>query len=186
MLESVGDDGELAAGVVARDPSALDRLYRLHGRACLTLARRVAPSRQLAEEIVQDVFLRFWNAPDRYDPSRGSVRSFLMTSVHSRAIDVVRSERSRRTREERDGRRETRSCDVVAQAMAATDSTALRRALLELGEHERNAIVLAYFGGHSYREVARILGQPEGTVKSRIRAGLARLHAALEPQLAAA
>jgi RNA polymerase sigma-70 factor (ECF subfamily) len=150
------------------------------------LARRVAPNQHLAEEVVQDVFLRFWNSPGRYDATRGSVRAFLMTGVHSRAIDVTRAERARRAREERDGRRDARSVDVVAQAIAATDGAALRCALLDLSADERDAIVLAYFGGHSYREVARILRQPEGTVKSRIRTGLARLAVALEPHLAAA
>jgi RNA polymerase sigma-70 factor, ECF subfamily len=174
------DDATLARAVAARDEPALAELYRRHAAACLGLARRVLADRTLAEEVVQEVFVRTWGDPSRFDPDRGSMRAFLLAQVHGRAVDLLRAESARRAREEREALRNAHvDIDLEREVMQLTEAEAVRQALARLSEGEREAIELAYFGGHTYREVAALLEQPEGTVKSRIRAGLLRLRAAL-------
>jgi RNA polymerase sigma-70 factor (ECF subfamily) len=174
------DDSTLAVAVGARDERALAELYRRHVGPCLGLARRVLNDRTLGEEVVQEVFVRMWRDPDRFDATRGSMRAFLLAQVHGRAVDLLRAESARRAREERETLRSpTADLDLEREVMQLTEAETVRAALARLADGEREAIELAYFGGHTYREVAVILEQPEGTVKSRIRAGLLRLRAAL-------
>jgi RNA polymerase sigma-70 factor (ECF subfamily) len=174
------DDATLAAAVRDGDETALAELYGRHGGTCLALARRVLADRVLAEEIVQEVFVRLWRDPSRFDPERGSMRSWLCAQVHGRSVDLLRAETARRAREQRDAFRSPTIDDDLERAVAdLTEGEAVRRALTTLSDGEREAIELAYFGGHTYREVALLLEQPEGTVKSRIRSGLLRLKAAL-------
>jgi RNA polymerase sigma-70 factor (ECF subfamily) len=174
------DDATLARAVLDGDEPALAELYRRHGGTTLSLARRVLNDRVLAEEVVQEVFVRLWRDPARYDPERGSMRSWLCAQVHGRAVDLLRAESARRAREERDAfRSPTVDDDLERAVFELTEGEAVRRALESLSDGERRAIELAYFSGHTYREVAVLLEQPEGTVKSRIRSGLLRLRAAL-------
>jgi RNA polymerase sigma-70 factor (ECF subfamily) len=174
------DDATLAQAVADRDEGALNELYRRHAGPCLGLARRVLGDRTMGEEVVQEVFVRTWRQPERFDPERGSMRSFLLAQVHGRSVDLLRAESARRAREERQALRSpTVDIDLEREVMQLTEAEAVRRALATLSDGEREAIELAYFGGHTYREVAVLLEQPEGTVKSRIRAGLLRLRAAL-------
>ncbi len=178
-------DVELAAGVARRDPGALAEIYRRHSGAMWALARRVLRDRHRAEEVCQTVFTELWASPQRYDPTRGSLRSWLLTQAHGRSVDIVRSEESRRRRDERDGqlavaRPPEADVEATVEELALADH--VRRALDSLPREERDPIVLAYFGGRSYREAAAQLGQPEGTVKSRIRSGLGRLRRALEAE----
>ncbi len=120
--------------------------------------------------------MRLWHAPEKVDPARGSLRSYLLASCHGRSVDVLRSETSRRVREERDVRRTAQGgYDLELEVWDLTVAERVKEAMQALPEGEREAIELAYFGGHTYREVASLLGQPEGTVKSRIRTGLRRL-----------
>ena len=129
-----------------------------------------------AEEVIQEVFLRLWHRPEKFDPERGSLRSFLLAQAHGRAVDLLRAESSRRRREERDARRTaTSGYDLVNEVWDLTVADHVKDALSGLPDDERRAIELAYFGGHTYREVAVLLDRPEGTVKSRIRAGLKKL-----------
>jgi RNA polymerase sigma-70 factor (ECF subfamily) len=108
------------------------------------------------------------------------MRSFLFAQVHGRAVDLLRAETARRAREQREAFRSPTIDDDLERAVAElSEGEAVRRALAGLSEGERAAIELAYFGGHTYREVATLLELPEGTVKSRIRSGLLRLRAAL-------
>ena len=168
--------------IVERDELAFAAVYRLHGDACFALARKVLADRTLAEEVVQEAFVRLWNSPDRYDASRGSLRSFMLAQIHGRSVDVLRSERSRRAREERDSQSKqtmTRFDDLEQEVIDLAQAEAVRTALSSLSQLERQAIELAYFGGHSYRDVAVLLEQAEGTVKSRIRTGLLRLRASM-------
>jgi len=173
-------DPDLAAAVAARDESALAELYRRHGGTSLALARRVLSDRVLAEEVVQEVFVRLWREPARFDPERGTMRAWLCAQVHGRSVDLLRADTARRAREERDAFRTPAINDDLERAVVElTEGEAVRRALLTLSDVEREAIELAYFGGNTYREVAVLLEQPEGTIKSRIRSGLLRLRAAL-------
>ena len=155
---------------------ALAEAYRRHAGAVFALARRVTNDATLAEEVVQEVYLRLWNAPDRFDPDRGTLRSYLLSHAHGRSVDMLRSESSRRRREETDARRTAEAgYDVEHEAWDLSVADHVKQAVAVLPPDERKAIELAYFRGLTYREVATMLDQPEGTVKSRIRAGMRRL-----------
>jgi len=173
-------DAALAVSIARYDQSALAEVYRRHAGAVYGLAKRLLFEQALAEEVVQEVFLRLWHDPGRFDADRGSMRSFLLTQSHGRAVDIVRADTARRRREERDAR-DTASAgyDVELQAWDLSTSDRVRRSLEALPVHERRAITLAYFGGYTYKEVAERLGEPAGTIKSRIRSGLRRLRAEL-------
>lgn len=159
---------------------ALAEAYRRHAGAVFGLARRVLGAQPLAEEVVQEVFLRLWNDPGRFDPSRGTLRSYLLAQAHGRSVDLLRSEGARRAREERDARATAEAgYDLEHEVWDMTTAEQVRTAMQTLPEGERRAIELAYFGGHTYREVATLLEEPEGTVKSRIRSGLKRLRGEL-------
>ena len=186
MNEERARDATLVARVREGDARALEELYHRHVAACTTTARRVVLNPHVAEEVVQDVFLRFWKAPARYDEARGSLRSFLVTSTQNGAIDVLRADRTRRMRDERHGRTQTHAADTVEEALRRRDSDAVRRAVLQLNDNERTAVVLAYYGGYSYRDVAQLLHLPEGTVKTRIRNGLRRMQDMLRAETIAA
>jgi RNA polymerase sigma-70 factor (ECF subfamily) len=174
------DDAALVRAIVDHDHRALAEVYRRHGDGCFALARRVLFDRALAEEVVQEIFVRLWKRPELYEPDRGSLRSFLIAQAHGRSVDLLRAETARRRREEREARqRISEPIDLEREIVNLTEAETVRSALGSLPESERVAIELAYFGGHTYREVAVLLEQPEGTVKSRIRAGLLRLRAAL-------
>lgn len=169
-------DSALALAIARYDQSALAEAYRRHAGAVFGLARRLLIEPALAEEIVQEIFLRLWNDPTRFDPERGTMRSYLLTQTHGRSVDVLRADTSRRAREERDVRRTAESGDDIEhEVLDMATSDHVRRSLEALPVDERQAIELAYFGGYTYREVATRLDQPEGTVKSRIRSGLKRL-----------
>lgn len=173
-------DAALAVGIARYRQEALAEAYRRHAGAVYGLARRLLQVQNLAEEVVQEVFLRLWNQPDRYDPARGSLRSFLLAHAHGRAVDMLRSEGSRRQREEREARATAESgYDLDHEVWDIATAERVRSALSNLPSGERTAIELAYFGGLTYREAASRLGEPEGTVKSRIRTGLKRLRGEL-------
>jgi RNA polymerase sigma-70 factor (ECF subfamily) len=178
-LSMVSDAG-LVLALARYQHDALAEVYRRHAGAVFGLARRLLGDPAKAEEIVQDVLLRLWNQPERFDPERGSLRSYLLSQAHSRAVDVLRSDTSRRQREERDAHRTAEAgYDVDHEAWDLAMAEQVRRALQKLHPYERTAVELAYFGGRTYREVAAELGEAEGTVKSRIRSGLKRLRVEL-------
>lgn len=173
-------DAALVVAIGRWRQDALAEAYRRHAGAVFSLARRVLADRSLAEEVVQEVFLRLWDHPDRFDPQRGSLRSYLLAQCHGRSVDIVRSESSRRAREEREQRQQAEAgYDLEHEVWDIVVADSVRTALDVLPEGERQAIELAYFGGKTYREVAQELGQPEGTVKTRIRSGLRRLRSGL-------
>jgi len=177
------DDRELVAEITRRDEAALAEAVRRHRGSAVAFARRLVGDHDRAEDIAQEVFLRLWERSERFDAERGSLRSFLLAVTHGRALDVVRSDTARRVREKRDATRtSTFTQEVDSQVVAQTVAGATRLALAQLPDGERRAVELAYLGGHSYRVVARLLDEPEGTVKSRIRSGLARLRTALAAQ----
>lgn len=176
-------DATVVADLTNGDHDALAELYRRYGGAVWSVAKRVCGDRTLAEDVTQTVFVDLWRRPQRYDPSRGALRPWLMAQAHARAVDIVRSEAARQRRQARDAQLAPPSVpDVEAEVHLADLSDGVRRAVDKLPAEERDAIVLAYFGGHSYRETAALLGAPEGTVKSRIRRGLSELRRALEAE----
>ena len=178
---SESSDAVLVMAIARYRQSALAEAYRRHAGSVFGLAKRLLGDHALAEEVVQEVFLRLWNDPDRFDPERGSLRSFLLAQSHGRSVDALRSNTARRRREERDARHTAHSgYDVDREVWDLTLASQVREALSDLHENERAAIELAYFAGLTYREVAQQLGEPEGTVKSRIRSGLTRLRGSLQ------
>lgn len=173
---SAASDAVLVVAISRYQEAALAEAYRRNAGAVFALARRLLRDATLAEEVVQEVFLRLWNQPEKFDPARGSLRSYLLAQCHGRAVDLLRSESSRRQREERDVRRTAEGgYDLEHEVLDLAVAERVKEALQVLPEGERQAIALAYFGGHTYREVADLLGEPEGTVKSRIRSGLKRM-----------
>jgi RNA polymerase sigma-70 factor (ECF subfamily) len=140
------------------------------------VVRKVVRDPAISDEVTQEVFVELWRLAARFDGTKGSARSWASTLAHRRAIDRVRSEQSSRNRQDRDAAQTATPHDSVASEVEASlDQARVRRALAQLSELQREAVELAYFGGHTYREVAVLLGVAEGTVKSRIRDGLIRL-----------
>jgi RNA polymerase sigma-70 factor, ECF subfamily len=180
MAETVSfaetDDVGIVIAVARYVPEALAEAYRRHAGAVFGLAQRMLWDRGTAEEMVQEVFLRLWERPERFDRSRGSLRSFLLMDTHARCVDRIRADARRRDREDKSTRAALAAdYDVSLEAWDLSVGDQVREAMSTLSDGERDAIELAYFGGHTYRDVARMLQQPEGTVKSRIRTGLMRL-----------
>jgi len=181
-MQQIGEvsDAQLVTSIARYSEIALAEVYRRHGGAVYGLARRVLNNASEAEDVTQEVFLRLWNQPDRFDPGRGTLRSFLLTQSHGRAVDAVRSLKARRHRESGEARRTaTAEYDMQHEVWDLAVADQVARALGDLPDDERRAIELAYFDGHTYVEVADLLGQPEGTVKSRIRNGMRRMRALL-------
>jgi RNA polymerase sigma-70 factor, ECF subfamily len=164
------------------DTAAFATLYDRVVPQVLGVALRVLRDRSLAEEVTQEVLVEVWRKASRFDPDRGTASGWITTLAHRRAVDRVRSEQAARDRDDRVSRRDQpRAFDNVAdEVQTRLDHWQVRRALAELTDRQREAIELAYFGGHTYRDVAQVLGIPEGTAKSRLRDGLLRLREALE------
>lgn len=174
-LKEASDAG-LVMAISRYHQDALAEAYRRHAGAVFGLSRRLLNEPALAEEVVQEVFLRLWNTPEKFDPGRGSLRSYLLAQCHGRSVDMLRSDISRRRREEKELRRTAESgYDVEHEVWDMAVAEQVHVVIDTLPPNERRAIELAYLGGHTYREVAALLGEPEGTVKSRIRAGLKRM-----------
>lgn len=176
------DDAALVRSVAEQCTESLREIYDRHSRAIFETARCILGQRALAEEVVQDVMLKLWNRPERFDPARGTLRAYLTTLAHGCAIDLARSESARSRREEREARLADRQFTVSTGDDLSLLRREVREAVDQLKPAERQAIALAYFVGYSYREVASRLGVPEGTVKNRIRSGLARLRSMLDAQ----
>jgi len=175
-------DADLVTRIGRLDERALAEIYQRHAGPVFSLASRVLWERTHAEEIVQEVFLRLWEHPERFDGIRGSLRAFLLMETHARSVDRIRAEERRRERESRAQRDATTSYDLDLELRDLTIAEQIRVAVSELTDQEREAIELAYFGGKTYRQVAVMLEQPEGTIKSRIRTGLMRLRQRLQEQ----
>jgi RNA polymerase sigma-70 factor (ECF subfamily) len=171
--DGADSDTRLVSGLQERSAAALAEVYRRHGRAVIEQARRCGYD-NAAEDIAQEVFLSLWREPNRYQSSRGSLRTYLMCMTRHRAIDAYRSQEARRRRQDRYAPPET-EVSVDDSAVASAEASELRKSLDLLPSPERLAIELAYFGHHTYREVAQLLDQPEGTIKGRIRHGLQTL-----------
>ena len=170
------------------DPDTFAAAYRDHGRGVHTAALRVLGDPSRAEDVVQDVFMRLWRRPEIFDPARGELGSYLRLMARSRALDLWREGQAA-------GRASDRLKVVVAHEEARVedrpahmaeredDRAAVRDALRRLPRSQREAVVLAYFGGLTADEIARRSNVPLGTAKSRIRLGLTKLRAEVESVL---
>ena len=172
----LASDANLVVAIARWHHPALAEAYRRHGGAVHALSKRVIRSDPAAEEITQEVFLDLWQHPEKFDAQRGTLRSFLLARTHGKSVDFIRSEMARKRREDRTTRETaTAGYDLEHQVWDMAVAEQVKEALEALPEELRQPIELAYFGGHTYREVADMLGAPEGTVKSRIRVGLGKL-----------
>jgi RNA polymerase sigma-70 factor (ECF subfamily) len=181
-------DAELARRLGEADGEALSQLYQRFGRPCYSLARRICADDGLAEEVGQEVFLTLWRDPRRFDPARGSFATWLLTLIHHKAVDAVRRESTVRKRvvpapEAGEDWSPTPVPGADQAAMARVAAGQGREALHQLPVEQRQVLALAYFGGHTQREIAALTGVPLGTVKSRMFAGVQRLRSLLDSQL---
>lgn len=179
LAETESSDPELVAAVAAGSEEALKSLYLRHAGAVMALARRMLGSREEAEEIVVDTYLRLWQHANRFDPERGALRTYLFALARNLCVSRLRA---------RSARPQTRDLEPGSQAFQVAFSgsydrvpTVLTsRALAALDESDRRLIEEAYFGGWSQSELAARHGLPLGTVKSRMRRALAKMRAELE------
>jgi RNA polymerase sigma-70 factor (ECF subfamily) len=169
--------GELLRRAGRGDQSSFAELYDALSPLVYGVVLKVVRDPSHAEEVAQEVFVELWRLAARFDGTKGSAKTWAATLAHRRAIDRVRSEQATRVRQDRDANQTIRNeRDVVAAEVESSfDQVRVRRALTQLSELQREAVELAYFGGHTYREVAVLLDVAEGTVKSRIRDGMIRL-----------
>jgi RNA polymerase sigma-70 factor, ECF subfamily len=176
----VGDD-ELLLAVARGDQAAFAALYDSVGPLVHGVVRRVVRDPAQSEEVTQEVMVEVWRTAVRFDPDRGSARTWILTMAHRRAIDRVRSEQASRNRTQRVAdQQHARDFDEVTERVELDfEHEQVRTALSTLTELQRQAVELAYYQGYTYREVADLLGTPLGTVKTRMRDGLIRLRDAL-------
>jgi RNA polymerase sigma-70 factor, ECF subfamily len=179
-------DSELFQRVRDRDERALAELYDRHAGLVLTVALRVVGDRELAEEVLQDTFLRCWTGAASYEPARGKVLGWLTGIARNRSIDVLRSRQHRTRVRERNSLPEADDSGLFSQA-DETEAVAMREVVTQamngLPLVQRQVVELAYYGGMSQTEIAAATGEPLGTVKSRTRMAMEHLRGQLRPQL---
>ncbi|MEX0743559.1 MAG: sigma-70 family RNA polymerase sigma factor [Actinomycetota bacterium] len=185
MSEGEIHDLDLHRRIRHGDRDAFDELYRRYGSAAYGLALRITAQEALAQEVVQDAFLALWRAPEAFDPARGAFRSFFLSLVHHRAVDVVRREERLRRRTERASnlepvRGEDVADEVVDGAYLSVRRKEVREALTILPPEQRQVIELAYFGGYTQTRIAETLGIPVGTVKTRTLAAMRKMRRVLD------
>lgn len=178
----VTDDRLLRDRLAAGDDQALASVIEEFGSLVRGVARRVLRDNAAADDVMQDVFVWLWERPDRFDPDRGSLRSFLAVVARRRAIDWIRRHDADRRRADRVAQDAPLvDVDLAEDITARDDAARVRAAVADLPSDQREAVTLAFFGGLSYREVAVALHIPEGTAKSRLRLALAKLSTTLGP-----
>ena len=179
-LPSVAWEQRTRARLIAGDEGALGECYDQYASFVYGLALRVVRDARAAEDLTQDVFLCLWERPALFDPDKGALRTWLGTLAHRRAVDHVRREEARRRRDDVAMTKVQPPPDVEEMALALVTAERVREALDDLPPEQRRAIELAYFDGKTYREVAVVMGIPEGTAKSRLRLALKRIAGTLE------
>jgi RNA polymerase sigma-70 factor (ECF subfamily) len=182
-------DEELMSRLAGQDLGAFGTLYDRYSDLVYSVALRVVADSQVAEDVTQDVFLRVWRRPEQFDLRRGKFVTWLLSVTRNRSIDVRRSQ-GRRLRREAAPAADGESEDVLPSTderddpalatVLADDRRAVRKALEVLPQEQKLAIQLAYFGGLTQQEIANQLGQPLGTVKTRIRLGMQKMRVTLE------
>ncbi len=181
-------DEALVSRIVKGDQTALGGLYDRYGRPAYSLARRICADDGIAEDVVQEVFLAFWRDPSRFDATRGTFGTWLLTLVHHKSVDAVRRESAIRRRtvpaaEDGDEWSAPPGPGADQAALGNVVAGQVRDALGGLPVEQRQALALAYYGGYTQREVAALTGVPLGTVKSRMFTGVQRLRGILGPIL---
>jgi RNA polymerase sigma-70 factor (ECF subfamily) len=175
-------DEDLMQLVSRADPQAFEVLYERHSGAAFSLAYRMVGTRGVAEDVVQEAFLNLWRSGARYERTRGSVRTWVLGIVHHRAIDALRRATvhdKRRTGDEGIAERLEARERTDVEAARREEARSVRSAMDTLPPEQCQVIELAYFGGFSHSEIAELLQTPVGTIKGRMRLGLAKLRDAL-------
>jgi RNA polymerase sigma-70 factor, ECF subfamily len=175
------DDGAVLESIAKSDPDALVMLYDRYGRLAFGLAYRILGDAATAEEVVQDAFMNVWRKAESFDAERGNTRTWLLSIVRNRAIDQLRG-RYGRQRDEIDFDKlepVLSGQDLWTEVVRGLRAEAVRDAIIDLPDEQRSAIELAYFEGLTHREIAEKTGIPLGTIKSRLRLGLRKLHETL-------
>jgi RNA polymerase sigma-70 factor (ECF subfamily) len=184
-------DEELIERLQRRDESALAALYDRYARPAFSLALRLLHDQGLAEDVIQEVFITLWNRPEVYTPARGRFLPWLLGVTHHRAVDVLRSraadQRRRVSGEQRDLLLDFAAdphhlADPADRVVLGLEVQAVRQALRRLPSEQQEALSLSLLSGLTHTEIAERLGQPLGTVKTRLRLGLRKLRAALTPE----
>ena len=175
------EDALLIERVGRGDEAALEALYERYGGACYRLARRIVVDGHLAEDVIQQVFLALWQGTG-YNPARGAVSTWLLTITHHKSVDLLRRDKGRR--QQRSGDQELIEIAATGpgpddQVWARLRAERTRAALRELPAEQREALLLAYYGGYTQSEIAGITGIPLGTVKSRTFQAMKRLRTSL-------
>jgi RNA polymerase sigma-70 factor (ECF subfamily) len=180
-LPGMGDEELLERLAAGADEAALSQLYDRYQAAMYGLAMRITNDSALAQDAVQEAFVGVWRNAARYSETRASVRTWMLSITHHRAIDILRRRRPASPLPETEQVHESmRTPDVWQEVARADDAKAVRAAMDDLSREQREAIELAYFGGLTQTEIATRVGIPLGTVKSRVRLGLAALRRTLE------
>ena len=171
-------DSDIYLPLRVGDPVAVELAYDRYGGIAYGLAQRILSDPDQAEDVVQEVFLRVWNNPASFDPIRGSFRTWLLTLIRNRSIDVLRGRHRRALPIElpADLKDASPSSDPWQTLALNLEQEAIRKGLDALPKEQREAIELAYLGGYTHTEIAQRLGTPLGTVKGRLRLGLEKLH----------
>jgi RNA polymerase sigma-70 factor, ECF subfamily len=173
-------EATLLARIARRDATAFETLYDRYSRAVYSLAVRMLGNPQAAQEVAQEIFLHIWRGAGEFIPTRGSARSWVLSLAHHRTVDALRRQRVRTVEPLAEGGPGTGGgADVVEQALRGVEGATVRNALMTLSPEQREAIVLAYYGGYTQQEIANRLRIPLGTVKTRIRDGMQRLRVQL-------
>ena len=179
-------DEDLISLVEASDAEAFSTLYDRHSRAAFSLAHRMMGERQAAEDLAQDAFIKVWRGAGSYRAERGSVRTWILSIVRNRGIDLLRSHTSRRKAQERIEVSASRSqpSEAFAETWRNIQRAQVREALESLPIEQLKILTLVYFSGYSHAEISDLLGLPLGTVKGRIRLGLQKLRGLLVWEIA--
>jgi RNA polymerase sigma-70 factor, ECF subfamily len=174
------EDHQLLEALAARDLTALSDLYDRYGRIAYTLAYRILGEPEGAEDVVQDAFISAWRGAATFKRERGNARSWLLSIVHHRAVDVVRRKTAFRPAPLEAAGETAADNDTAGEAARNVEAGTVRAALETLPEAQRRTIELAYFGGYTQSELAGLMGVPLGTVKGRMRIGLQKMRRVLE------
>ena len=180
-------DEDLISLVESGDAEAFATLYERHSRAAYSLAYRMMGERQASEDLTQDAFIKVWRGAGSYRVERGSVRTWILSIVHNRGIDQLRSHASRRRTQDKIEASAARSqaSDAFTETWRNAQREQVREALNTLPGEQLKILELAYFSGYTHVEIAELLGLPLGTVKGRMRLGLKKIRTYFESRDAA-